>query len=211
MVSIFPAILATKELDYRNNLAVASALPTEWIHIDIVDGKFADNQTVSLETIKKYKTSSSLEAHLMVVDPSSYVPDLISFGFRKIILPAETEEPLSELVKKVKEAKVLVGVSLNPETRLEVIKDLLDQIDFVLLLGVNPGLTGQEMIPQSVEKLNNLVGILPAGVRTEFDGGINPDNVKLVADSGVDILVVGHIVTSPNPKEEFNKLLRRLD
>lgn len=210
MVSIVPAILATKESDYRNSLAVASALPTEWVHVDIVDGKFADNQTVSLETIKKYKTSSFLEGHLMAVDPSSYVPDLISFGFRKIILPAETEESLSDLIETVKKAKILVGLSLNPETGPETIKPLLDQVDFVLLLGVHPGFTGQEIIPQSVEKLANLVNILPAGVRIEFDGGINPDNIKIVADSGADILVVGHLVTSPNPKEEFNRLLRRL-
>ena len=210
MIKIIPAVLATMEEEYKKKLKIASSL-SDWAHIDIVDGIFAENKTVPLTVMKKYKSKANLEAHLMVETPSLYLEPLIKHSFAKIIFPAETKENLPELIGKVRKKKVLVGLSLNPNTLVRDTSYLFDQVDFVLLLGVTPGFGGQEFSQETLIKLRELVSIAPAGVRIEVDGGIKPANAGEIANTGADILVIGSaLINTPNPKEEYVNILRSL-
>lgn len=210
MAKIIPSVLATTEEEYRRVLKIASSLG-EWVHIDIVDGQFSENETVSLSIIKKYKTKSKKEAHLMVTQPSIYLEPLIESGFKKIILPFETEENLANLIGEIKSKQCLVGLSLNPETSIKEIDSFLEKVDYVLLLSVHPGFSGQEFIPETLKKLEDLVLRLPAGVQIEVDGGVDETNAKQISDSGVDILVIGsRLVNSENPKTQLETVQRSM-
>lgn len=211
MVTILPAVLATSEQEYREEIKKASAL-TNFIHIDFVDGKFADSKTVSLDVVKKFKTRSSCEAHLMVCKPSEYVSPLLNLGFKRIILPMEGKEPLEGFIQEIKNSRVGVGLSLNPETPLSDLNSLIEEVDLILLLGVNPGFSGQELIPQVYKKIQALTDLVPPGVKIEIDGGVTEENAQSLVDAGADILTIGsHLINSLDPKKQLQKIHANLN
>lgn len=193
MAIVVPAILTDNEETYHDNLLKAEHV-TRLIQVDIVDGKFADTLTVGPEIIAKYLTSASLEAHLMVKHPLNYITDLVKIDYvSKIILPYEIEGNHHDYIYQVKNNLKQVGLCINPSTPVEAILHLLDDLDMLLVLAVEPGRQGQAFKEEVLAKIKAVKKVAP-GLPVEIDGGLRFENVEKVKASGVDFIAAGSIL-----------------
>lgn len=193
MAIVVPAILTDNEETYHDNLLKAEHV-TRLVQVDIVDGKFADTLTIGPEIIAKYLTSASLEAHLMVKHPLNYVTDLVKIEYvSKIILPYEIEGNHHDYIYQVKNNLKQVGLSINPSTPVDAILHLLDDLDMLLVLAVEPGRQGQTFKEEVLAKIKAVKKVAP-GLPVEIDGGLNFENVAKVKESGVDFIAAGSIL-----------------
>lgn len=210
MIEIIPTILSETLADYRARIHIASTI-ADVLHIDITDGVFCDNKTLDLKVVLKNLPPKNLEAHLMVCHPSEYLDDLLKAKFKRIYLPFEMRESLAPLIAKIKKAGTMIGLSLNPETDVRRIQHYLDDLNTVLLLGVNPGFGGQEFIENTIPKLKWLSEMMPPGLEIEVDGGINSENANDIVQSGADILAIGSaLIDSANPEVALEKIMRSI-
>lgn len=193
MAKIVPTILTDDEEEYHKRLLRAEHV-SDLIQIDLVDGKFASCKTVSANVIKKYLSSSFLEIHLMVRDPQNYIDDLMSVEhISRLIVPFEGESGLPEVIYHIKNHDKQVGISINPETPVGAVFHLLDDIDLLLLLAVKPGFSGQKLNENVFSKVREVKKTVP-GLAVEVDGGVNFDNVAMLAASGVDFLATNSVL-----------------
>ncbi|MDO8487647.1 MAG: ribulose-phosphate 3-epimerase [Candidatus Curtissbacteria bacterium] len=193
MAIIIPAILTDKEDVYREQLR-RSQYACQIVQIDVIDGKFANNKTIGPEVIAKYPTSVSLEIQLMVLDSLSYIRDLKGLEFiSRIIVPFEKNNDLKECIYQVKDAGKQIGVSLNPGTEIAKVKDLFGEIDMLLLLGVEPGFSGQKFQEVVLAKIKEAKKI-SRGLAVEVDGGINFETASKAAEAGADFLAANSVL-----------------
>ena len=189
MAKIIPAILTDREEEYHKRLLMAEHV-SDLIQIDIVDGNFAKNKTVGLDVVKKYPTSSSLEIDLLVAYPQNYIDELMfADHVSRIIIPFECAGGLPEAIYHVKNHGKQVGISLNPNTPVGAVIHFFDDIDFLRLLAVNPGFSGQkfqEVVYNKITQAKNILKELPIAI----DGGINKDNIVKLSKTGADYLAV---------------------
>lgn len=190
---------------------------TDYFHIDVMDGKFVENNTVELMTeYAEYLNSITnvpLDVHLMVEDVISYIKSFIIFEPRNITIHYEAGKNREELlgwIQYIKENNCKAGISIKPNTEVENIYDILPYVHTILVMTVEPGKGGQELIPETIEKIKKLKEYIVANnleVDIEADGGINADNVGKVREAGCDIVVAGtSIIDSHNFKEMIDKL-----
>ncbi len=196
MVQIVPGILATTESEYRQmagQLDKAGALEGGWVQIDLMDGDFVANKSVSAEVVKKYPLNLQVEVQLMVVDPAGWIEALSGVGVKRFVAPIETDEAgLDEFFSRCKVKDIEVGLSINPETPVEKIEEYLDILDAVLIMSVEPGFGGQEFIDGSIEKVKALARLRGTnGFMIEVDGGITLQHVPELIKAGADNLVIG--------------------
>ena len=176
----------------------------ELIHVDIMDGKFVPPTTFKAEEIKKIKTKLPLDVHLMVEKPSTYIDD---YSFASIItIHGECKENIDELINKIKNKNIKVGISINPPTPLDKIKEYLDKVDMILVMSVNPGYAGQKFIEDVLEKIKELRKLKPY-LDIEIDGGITKDTIKKAVDAGANIIVAGSAIFD---KEDRKKAIEEL-
>lgn len=166
----------------------------DYIHIDIMDGKFVSNKTWTTSEVKKFTSYSTLplEVHLMVNNPSKYIEDYALMNTSIIIFHYEAVKDINEMINKVKLYGLKVGIAINPETNINVLIPYLNMIDEVLIMSVHPGKSGQSFIEESLEKISVLKNIiLESNYKTiiSVDGGINNETGLLCKDAGVDELV----------------------
>lgn len=193
MSIIVPAILTSDENTYHDNLLMAERV-SGLVQVDIVDGKFADTLTVGTDIIAKYLSNASLEAHLMVKYPLNFVNDLAKIDYvSKIILPYEIEGNHHDYIYQVKNNLKQVGLSINPGTPVEAILHLLDELDMLLILGVEPGRQGQEFKSDVLSKIHAVKKVAP-GLPVEIDGGLRFENVKKIKEAGADFIAAGSIL-----------------
>lgn len=219
MVEVSASLLSLKNENIIQTLYNLETAGIDYFHIDVMDGEFVKNNTVDkmLEYCEYLNSISNLplDVHLMVKDVQSYIssflvfePNIITFHLEA----AENKEQVLEWIKKIKENNVRVGISVKPDTRIEEIKEFLPFIHLVLVMTVEPGAGGQELIPKTVEKIRALkqyVKDKKLEVDIEADGGINSETVEMVKQAGVDILVSGSgIINSENYAEAVAKLKR---
>lgn len=219
MVEVSASLLSLKNENIIQTLYNLETAGIDYFHIDVMDGEFVKNNTVDkmLEYCEYLNSISNLplDVHLMVKDVPSYIssflvfePNIITFHLEA----AENKEQVLEWIKKIKENNVRVGISVKPDTRIEEIKEFLPFIHLVLVMTVEPGAGGQELIPKTVEKIHALkqyVKDQKLEVDIEADGGINSETVEMVKQAGVDILVSGSgIINSENYTEAVEKLKR---
>ena len=164
------------------------------IHIDIMDGKFVDNKTWTFSEIKKITSYSHLplDVHLMVKDPHKYIEDYALLNTNDIIFHYEAVKDINEMINLIKSYGLKVGIAINPDTKVDVLFPYLKDLDFVLIMSVYPGKSGQSFIEETIEKIKVLKEeILKQEVKTliEVDGGINDETALLCKEAGVDILV----------------------
>ena len=164
------------------------------IHIDIMDGKFVDNKTWTFSEIKKITSYSHLplDVHLMVKDPHKYIEDYALLNTNDIIFHYEAVKDINEMINLIKGYGLKVGIAINPDTKVDVLFPYLKDLDFVLIMSVYPGKSGQSFIEETIEKIKVLKEeILKQEVKTliEVDGGINDETALLCKEAGVDILV----------------------
>jgi ribulose-phosphate 3-epimerase len=179
------------------------------LHLDIMDGLFVPNLTFGPLVISALRPHTSLpfDVHLMIIHPERYIKDFAEAGADLICIHAEATPHLHRAITQIKEQEKLAGVSLNPHTPLEVLDYVLDLLDFVLIMTVNPGFGGQKFIPQCLPKIERLKNILiKRGLPTliEVDGGINSKTALSVLQAGADILVAGSAIFG---QEDYQKAI----
>ena len=217
MIEISASILSLKDKNVIQTLYNLETAGIDYFHIDVMDGEFVKNNTVDkMREYCEYLNSISnlpLDVHLMVKDVPSYIssflvfePNIITFHLEA----AENKEQVLEWIKIIKENNVRVGISVKPDTKIEEIEDFLPFIHLVLVMTVEPGEGGQELIPETVEKIHALkqyVKDKQLEVDIEADGGINVETAEMVKKAGADILVSGNgILSSENYAETVKKL-----
>src|SRR3990167_6555524 len=189
MAKIIPAILTDGEEEYQKRLLLAEQ-GSDLIQIDIVDGNFDKNKTVGFDVVKKYPSSSTLEIDLLVEYPQNYIDELMfAEHVSRIIVPFECAGGLPEAIYHVKNHGKQIGVSLNPDTPVGAAIHFFDDIDFLRLLAVNPGFSGQqfqEVTYDRIKQAKNILKELPIAV----DGGINKDNIAKLSKAGANYLAV---------------------
>ena len=193
MAIVVPAILTDDENIYHDNLLKAEHV-SNLVQIDIVDGQFAANKTIGPDVIAKYLTNANLEVHLMVKYPLTFVNDLVKIEHvSKIILPYETEGNHHDYIYQVKNHMKQVGLSINPGTPIESVLHFLDDLDMILILGVEPGRQGQTFKEEVLSKIHAVKKVAP-GLAVELDGGLRFDNVEKITKAGADFVAAGSIL-----------------
>ena len=200
-----PAILTNSLPDLKKKLKRIRDL-SDWLQLDIMDGRFVKNISVNLADLKKIKFPKNLEIHLMVENPEKYFQDCQRLKAKRVIFHIEaTKNPL-KVLKEMKRYQFERGMALNPETKIEKIKPYLNQLDLVLFLGVTPGFQGQKFNPIVLGKIKNFRKIFPK-IKIGVDGGINLENIKKISQAGADYLVVGsYLFQSKNIKKAYQLL-----
>jgi len=214
MVKIAPSILSANFLNLEEEIKSAEKAGADMLHIDIMDGHFVPNITIGpfiVESIRK-STSLPLDVHLMIEEPDKYLVDFIKAGADYLTVHYEASIHLHRTIQQIKESGVKAGVSLNPATSILSVEYILPDIDFVLLMSVNPGFGGQEFIPHVMHKITALKKFIKnRGLSTliEVDGGIKLENAKDVVSAGADILVMGSAFFNSKDYRSTIKKLRR--
>ncbi len=213
MKKISPSLLSANFSNLEKDILMLEEGGADLLHIDVMDGHFVPNITIGpvvVEAIKEVATIP-LDVHLMISDPDYYVDAFADAGADYLTVHAEATAHLHRVVQKIKSKGKKAGVSLNPHTPISILENILDDIDLVLIMSVNPGFGGQSFIPFSLEKIKNLKQMLVKNnadhIEIEVDGGIKLDNIKTVSDAGCDIFVSGSgIFKADNPKEIIRKM-----
>jgi ribulose-phosphate 3-epimerase len=208
-IKIAPSILSADFSNLTAELQKAKRAGADLIHVDVMDGHFVPNITIGPLVVKYMHkaTSLPLDVHLMIENPAKYIDAFVKAGSDMITVHIETVSlgQLASIAKKLKAKGVKVGISLNPSTPLAKIKKALNLVDFVLVMSVNPGFSGQAFIPGAINKVRALRAIFKKDICV--DGGINNITAKLVKDAGANILVAGsYVFGAKNIKKAINSL-----
>ncbi len=199
MGKIAPSILSADFSRLGDEVRAVEDAGADYIHVDVMDGHFVPNITVGpmiVEAVKRV-TRLPLDVHLMISNPDQYVKDFREAGADFITVHAEAVDHLHRSVQIIRETGAGTGVSLNPASPLQLLEHVLEDLDMVLIMTVNPGFGGQEFIKGMIPKISRLREMIEnRGLETqiEVDGGINPDTAGLVASAGADILVAGSAI-----------------
>ena len=202
-IKISPSILSADFSKLGSEIQDLEKAKADLIHIDVMDGHFVPNITIGPEVISKLRKYTSLpfDVHLMISPVDNFIKDFAEAGADTITIHPEATSDLVNSIKKIKSYNKKEGISLNPETSVEKVLNVLNLIDLVLIMSVNPGFGGQKFIKETLEKVKILKKEIDSKnlkTQIEIDGGINFENAKIAKEAGVDIIVSGTTIFKEN-------------
>ena len=209
---IAPSMLSANFLHLEKDIELINSSEADWFHMDVMDGMFVPNISFGPMIIKQMasKATKVIDTHLMIEQPDRYISDFKDAGTDYLTVHYEACTHLHRTVQAIKNEGLKAGVSLNPHTPVHLLKDIIQELDLVLIMSVNPGFGGQKFIENALEKikeLKNLIQIKGSNALIEVDGGVNVNNAKALVDAGADVLVAGSAVfKAPDPTATISKL-----
>ena len=211
-IKIAPSLLAADFGNLQRDVEMVNESDAAWHHLDIMDGLFVPNISYGMpvvKTIAKYATKP-LDAHLMIVDPDRYIQTFADLGVYLLTVHYEACQHLHRTIQAIKAAGMKAGVALNPHTDVALLKNIISELDLVLIMSVNPGFGGQSFIPRTFDKIRSLRQMIEkehATALIEVDGGVGPDNASQLVEAGADVLVAGSSVfRAKDPKAAIAEL-----
>lgn len=215
MAKIAPSLLSADFADLRTEIIKVEKGGADYLHLDVMDGIYVPNITFGAPVIKKIRkvTNTPFDVHLMIDRPERYIKDFVEAGADIITVHQEATVHLHRTIQEIKSHGVLAGVSLNPSTPLEAIEYVLNDIDLILIMTVNPGFGGQSFISQmegKIKRMRKIIDERNLNIILEVDGGIKLSNARDIIDWGADLLVVGSDIFGAEDIENRVKEFKRL-
>ena len=209
---IAPSLLSADFLNLQRDVEMINNSDADWLHLDIMDGVFVPNISFGFPVLNALKDvcKKPMDVHLMIVEPQKFINEVAATGAYMMNVHYEACTHLHRTITAIREAGMKAGVTLNPHTPVSLLDDIIQELDMVLLMSVNPGYGGQRFIEHSVEKVKELKKLVDRkGLSTliEVDGGVNAETGKRLVDAGANVLVAGNYVfKSPDPVETIRQL-----
>ena len=213
MKIIAPSILSADFGNLNQDIDMINQSEAQWFHVDVMDGVFVPNISFGFPVMKSLqkRAEKTLDVHLMIVQPERYIEDFAKAGANILTVHIEASTHLHRSLQQIKAAGMKAGVALNPHTPISTLLDVLEDVDLVCLMSVNPGFGGQKFIPNTINKIKALkIEIEKRGLNTliEIDGGVTLENAQTLFQAGADVLVAGNTVFSAeNPSATISQLL----
>jgi ribulose-phosphate 3-epimerase len=209
---IAPSILAADFSNLKHDIEMVNSSKAEWFHLDVMDGVFVPNISFGLPVLKAIKkiAKKPLDVHLMIVQPERYIKDFKNAGADILTVHFEACNHLHRTIQEIHSEGMLAGIALNPHTPVSSLKDIIQDVDLICLMSVNPGFGGQTFITKTFDKikeLKQLISETKSKAKIEVDGGVNIKNIEALKSFGADILVAGNAVfKSESPKKMIDSL-----